>query len=218
MSLVAWFADGSHWTGSDGVPARLFEHVALSAAVVGIACALALPVGVLLGHLGRGGAVAVQVGNVGRAIPTFGVLLLLATGPLGIGTAPALVALTLFAVPPLLTNAYAGLRGVDRDVTEAARGMGLSGRQLLLEVELPLALPLLLVGIRTAAVQVVATATLAAVVAGGGLGRLIVDGLGRQDTDMVLAGAVLVAALALLTDLALGAVARRVGRHTVVRA
>lgn len=208
--LVDFFTDGTHWSGADGIPNRLAEHVGLTLLAVLIAAAIALPIGVWLGHLGRGGTVAINISNVGRAVPTFGVLVLLATSFLGIGNRPALVALVLFAIPPILTNTYVGMTGVDRDVKEAARGMGMTGGQLLRSVEVPLALPLVMAGLRTAAVQVVATATLAAVVAGGTLGRFIVDGLAQQDETRVLAGALLVALLALVTELSMAALQRAV--------
>lgn len=206
--VIAWFADGSHWHGPDGVLVRLGQHVAISAVSVAVACALALPVALWLGHLGRGGALAVNVSNVGRAVPTFAALVLLALTSLGFGTTSTVVALVLFAIPPVLTNAYVGMRGVDRDVVEAARGMGYGEWRLLREVELPLALPLVMTGIRLCAVQVVATATIAALVAGPGLGRIITAGYGLQDQAQVVAGAVLVAALALLTEVGLGLLQR----------
>lgn len=206
---AAWLTDPAHWQGADGIPHRLLEHLAVSGLSVALAAALALPIAVTLGHLRRGGAVAVNLANASRAVPTFGLLILLAVTPVGFGNRAAVVALTAFAVPPLLTNAYVGVRDVDRDVTEAARGMGMTGWQVLRRVELPLALPLIAAGIRTAAVQVVATATLAAYVGGGGLGRFIADGFGRGDTAMTAAGGVLVAMLALTVELSLGAVQRR---------
>jgi len=211
VTVVDFFLDPAHWSGPAGIPARLLEHVGLTVTAVLLAAAVALPVGVWLGHLGRGGALAINLSNAGRAVPTFGVLVLLATTDfIGVGNRAALVALVLFAVPPVLTNTYVGMTGVERDVKEAARGMGMTGGQLLRRVELPLALPLIAAGLRTAAVQVVATATLAAVVAGGTLGRFFVDGFAQQDTAQVVAGALLVAALALLTELLLAAVQRRV--------
>ena len=199
--VLAWFRDPEHWTGPGGVPTRMLEHVGLSAAALGIACALAVPLALWLGHVGRGGPLAVNVTNVGRAVPTFAVLVLLAIGPLGFGPTSTITALVLFAVPPILTNGYVGMREVDRDVVEAARGVGLSPMQVVRRVELPLAVPLLLNGIRLAAVQVIATATIAALVAGGGLGSIILLGFGTQDQTTVVAGALLVAALALGTDL-----------------
>lgn len=213
MSLVAdtlaWLGDSSHWTGVDGVPHRLAEHLELSAAAVALACLVALPVAFALGHTRRGGGLVVNVSNASRAVPTFAVLVLLAATPVGFGNRATVVALVLFALPPLLTNAYVGVRDVDSEVREAATGMGMTGLQLLRRVELPLALPLVAAGVRTASVQVVATATLAAYVGGGGLGRLIADGFGRADPAMTAAGGVLVALLALAVEVGLGALQRR---------
>lgn len=199
--VVAWFADPEHWQGPGGVPTRLLEHLGLSAAALGLACAVAVPLALWLGHVGRGGALAVNLGNIGRAVPTFAVLVLLAIGPLGFGPRATITALVLFAVPPILTNGYVGMREVDRDVVQAARGLGMSPLQVVRTVELPLATPLLLNGIRLAAVQVVATATIAALVAGGGLGNIILLGFGVQDQTTVIAGALLVAGFALATEL-----------------
>jgi osmoprotectant transport system permease protein len=213
MSIVsdtaAWLTDPVHWSGVDGVPHRLGEHVAVSGISVALACLIALPVAFALGHLGRGGSVVVNLSNASRAVPTFGLLILLAVTPVGFGNRATVVALTLFAIPPLLTNAYIGVRDVDPEVREAATGMGMTGAQLLRRVEVPLALPLVAAGLRTASVQVVATATLAAYVGGGGLGRLIADGFGRGDPAMTAAGGVLVALLALLVELALAMLQRR---------
>ncbi|MFC7308317.1 ABC transporter permease [Streptomyces monticola] len=196
-----WLADGANWQGEKGVWNRLAEHLDFSGTCLAVACLIALPVALVLGHIGKGGALAVNISNVGRAVPTLAVLVLLSLTPLGkLGDLPTLIALVLFAVPPLLTNAYVGMREVDRAVVEAARGMGMSGRQLFLKVELPLAYPLVMTGLRSAAVQVVATATLAAMAGEGGLGRIITAGFNLQDTPQVVAGAVLVAALALLVE------------------
>ena len=216
--LVDWFADPQHWTGPSGVPTRLVEHVGLTAAALGIACAVAVPLALWLGHVGRGGPLAVNLANVGRAVPTFAVLVLLAIGPLGFGPRSTITALVLFAVPPILTNGYVGMREVDRDVVEAARGVGLSPLQVVRTVELPLAVPLLLNGIRLAAVQVIATATIAALVAGGGLGNIILLGFGTQDQSTVLAGALLVAVLALATDLLFAALTRLLDPRARLRA
>ncbi len=187
----------------------------MSAAAVVAAILIGLPVGIWLGHRGRGGAVAINLANVGRAVPSLAILALTQQaiglqGWPGFGARPAFVALVALAVPPLVTNAYVGMRGVDRDVVEAARGMGMTGTELLWRVEVPIALPLVLAGLRTAAVQVVATATLAAVTAWGGLGRFIVDGFGQQDNAQIVAGALLVALLALVTELSLARLQRRV--------
>ncbi|UKY51889.1 ABC transporter permease [Streptomyces inhibens] len=193
-----WLTTAANWAGEKGVWHRLAEHLWLSALCLALSCLIALPVALFLGHIGKGGALAVNLSNVGRAVPTFAVLVLLTLSPLGTqGDWPTIIALVLFAVPPLLTNAYLGMREADRDVVEAARGMGMSGPQLLLRVEIPLAYPLIMTGLRSATVQVVATATLAALAGGGGLGRIITAGFGNYDTAQVVAGALLVAVLAL---------------------
>ncbi|MFG3254348.1 ABC transporter permease [Streptomyces sp. NPDC048172] len=197
----AWLTTGAHWTDEGGVLERLGEHAYLTVVCLALSCALALPLALWLGHLGKGGALAVNLSNAGRAIPTFAVLVLLSMGPLGRhGDWATIVALVLFALPPLLTNAYTGVREADREVVEAARGMGMTHWQLLRQVELPLAVPLIMTGVQTAAVQLVATATLAALPGGGGLGRLITAGFGNRDTPQVVSGAVLVALLALLVE------------------
>ncbi|MFI2618711.1 MULTISPECIES: ABC transporter permease [unclassified Streptomyces] len=197
----AWLTDSAHWAGDDGIWHRLTQHLVLTVVCLLISCLIALPVALVLGHLGKGGALAVNISNAGRAVPTFAVLVLLLLTPLGRwGDGPTVVALVLFAVPPLLTNAYVGMRGVDRSVVQAARGMGMTGRQMLWRVELPLALPLVLSGVRIAAVQLVATATIAALAGGGGLGRIITAGFNLASTPQVLAGAVLVAVFALLVE------------------
>ena len=205
--VVAWFLEPDHWQGSDGVPARTLEHLWYSVVAVLAATALALPVGLWVGHTGRGGAVAVNVANLGRAIPSLGILTLMVVA-IGIGFWPAFIALMAFGIPPILTNAYTGVREVDDDVREAARGMGMRGGELLRRVEIPIALPLVMAGIRTSAVQVVATATLAAVVGLDGFGRYIVNGLAVQDFAQVAAGAILVAVLAILVEVGLAALQR----------
>lgn len=197
----AWLTDAAHWAGDDGIGHRLLQHLLLTVVCLVISCLIALPVALVLGHLGRGGALAVNISNVGRAVPTFAVLVLLLLTPVGRwGEGPTVVALVLFAVPPLLTNAYVGMREVDRNIVGAARGMGMTGRQMLFHVELPLSLPLVLTGVRIAAVQLVATATIAALAGGGGLGRIITAGFNLASTPMVVAGAILVAAFALLVE------------------
>lgn len=202
QGIVAWLADAAHWAGNDGVPARLLEHLAYCAVGTLIATAIALPLGLWLGHTGRGGALAINISNVGRAIPTFGIMFLvypLATS----GLIPVLLALSLLAIPPILTNTYVALRAVDPEIRDAAEGMGMRGAQVLRRIELPLALPLIMAGIRTSAVQVVATATLAAYLGLGGFGRYIVDGLSTQVYPEVAAGALLVAVLAIVVEFAL---------------
>ncbi|GGY93452.1 glycine/betaine ABC transporter permease [Streptomyces olivaceoviridis] len=196
-----WLTDPAHWPGDDGIRHRLLQHLLLTVVCLILSCLIALPVALVLGHLGKGGALAVNISNVGRAVPTFAVLVLLLLTPVGRwGDGPTVVALVLFAVPPLLTNAYVGMREVDRNVVQAARGMGMTGRQLLFHVELPLSLPLLLNGVRIAAVQLVATATIAALAGGGGLGRIITAGFNLASTPQVVAGALLVAVFALLVE------------------
>jgi osmoprotectant transport system permease protein len=205
--VLQWLADAGHWRGSDGVPVRLGEHLQLSAESVLIGCAIALPIGIALGHYGRFGALAINISNTGRAIPSFGILVL-AFQAFGLGDAPIVLALAALAIPPIVTNSYVALREVDPDVREAARGMGYRELAQVLRVELPLAVPLIMAGVRTSAVQVVATATLAALIAGGGLGRYIVDGLATQDYVKTAAGAVLVGLLALTTEGVLWALQR----------
>ena len=217
MSIVAdvveWFTTAEHWRGDFGVPHRLTEHAVMSVAAVAVALLIGVPLGIWLGHRGRGGALAINLSNIGRAIPSLAILALVQqaiglSGWPGFGARPAFVALVALAVPPLVTNAYIGMRGVDRDVVEAARGMGMTGGELLWRVEFPIALPLVMAGVRTAAVQVVATATLAAVTAWGGLGRFIVDGFGQQDNAQIVAGALLVGLMALVTELGLARLQR----------
>ena len=216
--VVAWLTEPAHWHGSDGIPVRTWEHLVLSGASLAVVCALALPLALWLGHIGKGGVLAINVTNIGRAVPVFAVLVLLAIGPLGLGATATIVALILFGIPPVLTNAYVGMREVDRDTVEAARGMGMTGWQMLRQVEVPLALPLILTGIRLAAVQIIATATLGAFVLGGGLGRFINAGFGRQDQAELVSGAVLVAALALTVEGAFELLQRRLDlRRRVAR-
>ncbi|MFJ2828037.1 ABC transporter permease [Streptomyces sp. NPDC087263] len=196
-----WLTDSAHWAGADGIWHRLGQHLVLTVVCLVISCLIALPVALGLGHLGKGGALAVNISNVGRAVPTFAVLVLLLLTPVGNwGEGPTVVALVLFAVPPLLTNAYVGMREVDRSVVRSARGMGMTGRQMLFRVELPLALPMVMNGVRIAAVQLVATATIAALAGGGGLGRIITAGFNLASTPQVVAGAVLVAVFALIVE------------------
>jgi len=208
FEVVRWLTDLAHWRGSDGIPARLAEQAAMSGASVLVACLVAVPVGLVLGHRRKGVALAVNVSNVGRAVPSFA-LLVLAAEVFGIGAAPAFVALVALAIPPLVTGSCVGVQSVEAEVVEAASGMGMSGRQLLWRVELPVALPQVLGAVRTTTVQVVATASLAAVVAWGGLGRFVIDGLARRDFAMATAGALLVALLAMGTEVLLGGITRR---------
>src|SRR5919109_223799 len=190
VRVAQWFTNPAHWTGSDGVPTRLAQHLQLSGESVLIGAVIALPIGIVLGHYGRFGAAAINISNVGRAIPSFA-LLALSFQIFGLGDAPIIISLTALAIPPMVTNSFVALRDVDPDIKEAARGMGYRELAQLLRVELPLAVPLIMAGVRTSAVQVVATATLAALVAGGGLGRYIIDGFAQLDYTKLFAGALL---------------------------
>jgi osmoprotectant transport system permease protein len=203
--VIAWLTDPAQWSGPDGIPVRTLQHLWYSLLATAIAAAIALPIGIFIGHTGRGALVAVNLTNLGRAIPSLGIIILTFT-LVGFGIVPVLVALTALAIPPIVTNSYIGIRSVDRDVREAAEGMGMRGRQVLWQVELPVAMPLVMAGIRTSTVQVVATATLAAFVGLGGLGRYLIDGLSQRDLPQVVGGAILVAVLSLATELVLGRV------------
>ncbi|HEY7606872.1 MAG TPA: ABC transporter permease [Actinomycetes bacterium] len=203
--VAAWLTDPANWSGLDGIPARTLQHLWYSLLATAIAAAVALPVGVYIGHTGRGATFAVNLTNLGRAIPSLGIIILMFT-VFGFGVAPVLITLFALAIPPIVTNSYIGVHSVDPDVRQAAEGMGMRGRQVLWQVELPMAMPLIMAGIRTSAVQVVATATLAAYVGLGGLGRYLIDGLAQRDLAEVVGGAILVAVLSLLTELVLGRV------------
>jgi osmoprotectant transport system permease protein len=203
--VIGWLTDPAQWSGPDGIPVRTLQHLWYSLLATVIAAAIALPIGIFIGHTGRGALVAVNLTNLGRAIPSLGIIILMFT-LVGFGIVPVLVALVALAIPPIVTNSYIGIRSVDRDVREAAEGMGMRGRQVLWQVELPVAMPLIMAGIRTSAVQVVATATLAAFVGLGGLGRYLIDGLSQRDLAQVVGGAILVAVLSLATELVLGRV------------
>ena len=213
--VVQWFLNGAHWQGDGGIPHRTLEHLAMSGASVLVAAAIALPIGIAIGHFGRGGILAINISNIGRAVPSFAVLVI-AVELFGIGALPAFIALVALAIPPMVTNSYIGMREVDADVREAARGMGMRDRAVLWRVELPIALPLIMAGIRTSAVNVVATAPLAALVAWGGLGRFIVDGFGLQDYPMMFAGAIMVAILSLIVEFSLAG-AQRLGTPAGLR-
>lgn len=210
--LWSWSTDPANWAGPSGIPVRLLEHLQLSAISLAAAALVALPLGLYIGHTRRGEALAISVANLGRAIPSFAILALafplsLELG-LGLSIWPTVVALFLLAIPPMLTNSYVAVKGVDADTLESARGMGMSERGVLRSIEIPLAAPLIVAGVRISAVQVVATATLGALVAGGGLGRFIVDGFAQRNHGMTLGGALLVALLALATELGFGILER----------
>ncbi len=209
--VAAFLVDGSNWQpgNPDGISARLLEHLQYTGIALVIAAAAAIPVGLYIGHTGRFAFVAINAGNAGRALPTLGLLSLVVI-LVGIGLVPVIVALVVLAIPPLLTATYAGLQSVDRATVDAARGQGMRERQVLLRTEVPIALPILMSGVRNATLQVVATATVAAYVALGGFGRFLVDGLAVREYAQVVAGAVLVATLAIVLDLLLACVQRLV--------
>ena len=206
----SYLSDGAHWRGDAGMLHLLVQQLLLSVTALGLALAVGLPVALWLGHLGRGGFLAINISNIGRAVPTFALLALFVTadfpgtrefGPYGRAGLATLLALALFALPPIITNSYVAVREVPDDVKESAVGMGMTGAQRFWRVELPLALPLVLSGVRLALVQVWATATIAALVAGPGLGRVITDGFYRTNYAKGIAGAVVVAAVALVLEL-----------------
>ncbi|RKS75268.1 osmoprotectant transport system permease protein [Motilibacter peucedani] len=205
---VVWLNDPLNWKGQHGVVQLLVDHLRITGLSVGLASLVALPLGIGFGHLGRGGAFTVAAANVSRAVPVLAVLTILVSTPVGFGDRATVIALALFAAPVVLANAYVGMRGVDPDLVEAATAMGLSGGQVLRRVELPLALPLVAAGIRTAVVQVIATATLAALVGGGGLGTIINEGFSTQDYGETLAGGLLVSLLAVVAELGLAGLQR----------
>lgn len=211
---LQWLVDPANWSGVDGIPARVWEHVQLSVIALAIATLIAVPIGLWIGHTRRGQFWTVQFANVGRSIPSLAILsimFLIAVKEfpsLAFGFLPTIVALTLLGIPVILINTYVGIQQVDPDTVEAARGMGMDGRQVLSKLEVPMAMPLIMTGLRLAAVQIVATAGLAALIAGGGLGRYIVDGFALRENERIVAGAILVAVLSLLTDLAFSLLAR----------
>lgn len=212
-----YLTDPANWQGQDGIWTLLVQQLLLSVTALLAAVVIGLPVALWLGHLGRGGFLAINISNIGRAVPTFALLAILVTmdfpgidtfGPYGRAGLATLIALTAFALPPIITNAYVAVREVPAEIKESAAGMGMTGGQQFWRVELPLALPLVVSGIRLALVQVWATATIAALVAGPGLGRIITDGFYRTDYAKGIAGAVVVAGVALVLEL-LGSVAER---------
>jgi osmoprotectant transport system permease protein len=207
MNFLSYLLDPARWTGTQGIPTRLVEHLGYTALTLLIALVIAVPVGAWIGHTGRGGFAVVGLANGLRALPTLGLLVLI-VGATGLGLLGPITALVILAVPPILAGTYAGVRNVDNAVVDAARGMGMRGREVLFGVELPNALPLIIGGIRSAVLQVISTATIAAYVALGGLGRYIIDGLSTRDFPQMIAGSLLVALLAIAADLLLAGLQR----------
>jgi osmoprotectant transport system permease protein len=215
LEMLRWFADPGTWTGSGSIPQRIVEHLWLSAVPLVAAAAVAIPTGVLAGHHRRGQAIGAAIANVGRAIPTlallvFGLILSMRVFDLGFRFWPTVFALFLLALHPMFTNSYTAVREVDPALVEAARGQGLDDRQVLREVELPVASPVIMTAVRISAVQVVATVPIGALASEGGLGRFIIDGFRQYDFGEMLGGIVLVAGLALLVEVAIGRLERRV--------
>jgi osmoprotectant transport system permease protein len=220
MDLFGFFLDPASWSGPDGIPVRIAEHLGVSLLAVATAVAVGLPIGVWIGHTGRFASLAINTANIGRALPSYAILAMILPisldlaavvgydPGLGLSFIPTFGAMTLLAIPPVLVNAWAGVREVDRDLLEAGRGMGMRERHILTGIELPIATPVIVGGIRTATLQVIATATIGAIVSFGGLGRYIIDGLLRSDEPRLLAGAILVSGLAIAVDAVLSVVQR----------
>lgn len=201
LDAFAWIFDPAHYSGSSSIPLRLGEHVSYSLITLVIAAAIALPIGFAVGHFGRGTALSVQVSGALRALPTLGLVIFLALvipGPLGL--VPPLIALVVLAVPPVLAGAYSALAAVDRATIDAARAVGMTEWQILWKVEIPLGLPLIIGGLRSATLQIIATWTVAAILPLGGLGRYLYDALAIRDYPQMLAGSILVIVLALVVD------------------
>lgn len=213
-AMAAWIADPAHWSGQEGIPALILQHLAYSAVALVAACAIGIPIGLYVGHTGRGVVVVAGLANALRALPSLGliVLLVILLGPVFASDlayiVPCLVVLVLLAVPPIMTSTYAGIAAVDPAAVDAALGMGQRPLQILFGVEVPCALPLIVSGLRSATLQILSTATIAAYVSLGGLGRLIIDGRAQNDYYQMAAGAVLVGCLALVVDLLIGFASR----------
>jgi osmoprotectant transport system permease protein len=207
--VIDWFRDSEHWHGDHGVPVLLGQHVLLTVTAVVIAVLVGFPLALLLGHRHRGGLLAINITNMGRAVPVVALLALFSLsvfghghlGPYGRSGLATLVTLALFALPPIVTATYTAMVEVDQDVVEAARGMGMSEMGIVRRVEIPLAAPLIISGLRLATVQVWATATIAALVAGPGLGYIITRGFASNQTAEVVSGSLIVAAVALLMEI-----------------
>jgi osmoprotectant transport system permease protein len=205
--INAFFSDSSHWHGYDGIPTRVFQHLQYSLLALAVAAVIALPLGLLTGHTGRGGNVLALIATAARALPSFGLLVLMFV-LLGFGLLPVMIPLVVLAIPPILVTTYEAVRSIDPSPVDAARGMGMAESRILFQVEVPVALPLILSGLRSAAIQIVSTATIAAYVSFGGVGRYIIDGLYQYNYEKVVGGATVVAVMALATLAVFWAVAR----------
>ncbi|MCB8877784.1 ABC transporter permease [Acidisoma silvae] len=221
--MIPWFTDPQHWNGSDAIGLLIGQHLIYSAAALAIALLIGFPIGLYVGHTRRGVVIVAGTANALRSLPSLGliVMLVILFGPVFKSDlaylVPCLIVLVLLAVPPIMTNTYAGIAAVDPASVDAARGMGYSPLGVLLHVELPCALPLIFSGIRSAALQVISTATIAAYVSLGGLGRLIIDGLAQRDYYEMVAGAILVGLLTLAVDLAIALASRLALSRGLVR-
>ncbi|MEV5960302.1 ABC transporter permease [Kribbella sp. NPDC051952] len=206
-----YLSDSFNWSGNEGIWARIVQHLWYTFAALGLSVVIALPIGLRIGHTRRGAFLAINLGNAARALPSLGLLMLAVLLTDQIGFLPVLIALVALGIPPILASTYAGLAGVDPATIDAARGMGMTGREILTKVEIPIALPLIISGVRSATLQIVSTATIAALVSLGGLGRYVVDGLKLRDFPQMFTGALLVALLAIALD----ALFALIGRLTV---
>ncbi len=210
--IFDYLLDKANWTGPDALITQLLlQHLFYTAAAVVIAAIIAIPLGIWIGHTGRGGFLVIGLGNAARAIPSLGLLILVVLLT-NTGIVPIIAVLAVLAIPPILTATAAGVRGADPEAVHAARALGMTGGQIVSKVEWPLALPLVISGLRSATLQVVATATVAAYTAGGGLGRLLIAGQANSDYSQMFAGAGLIAALAIVLDILLGGIGWLVGR------
>jgi osmoprotectant transport system permease protein len=205
MNIFGFLQQGANWGGSGGILQLLLQHLAYTAVAVALAAVVAIPLGILIGHTRRGGVFVIGLSNAARAIPSLG-LLFLAVMLLGTGTGKIIVVLAILALPAILTAVAAGVAGADQEAVHAARALGMTEGQVVRQVEWPLALPLVISGLRSATLQVVATATVAAFASGGGLGQLLTSGQAQNDYPQMFAGAILIAALAIALDLALGGI------------
>jgi osmoprotectant transport system permease protein len=212
MNLFDYVSDPANWRGEAGIGYLLLQHLAYTAAAVGIAALIAIPLGILIGHTGRGSFLIIGLSNAARAIPSLGLLVLVVL-LLGTGVGPIVGVLAILALPPILTSTAAGIRGADHEAVHAAQALGMSDGQVIRKVEWPLALPLVISGLRSAALQVVATATIAAYSSGTGLGRLLISGNANRNYSEMFAGALIVALLAIVLDVALGAIAWLIARR-----
>ena len=205
-TTIAWLTDPANWQGPDGIPTRVLAHILVSGTALLFALLIGLPIGLIVGHTRKGAAVAINVANIGRALPTLAVITLvlpvtvLIDNQLGFKVYPTLIALVILGLPPIIVNTYTGISSVDPDLIEAARGMGLTERRVLTRVEIPVSIPVISGGVRAAATQIVATATLGAIFGGVGLGRFLVEGIAQNDNGMIFGGVTLVALLCVATE------------------